>query len=186
MKITLAEKINLFSYSLRSANCCVEANGVWAWNGKFKLNFFFALLNSWDCDLKKRKREKLIWSDLESTGERMGSTGDHIHVCRCRCLRRPMHNDGRVSVTLTLAAYSPCIHSCNQFLWQAIVGPKGFALKIHRVLEYPPRQQLYIELKDRLRRKTNFTLNMRWYSRLIPEPEGFYVDQYDGGNGVKR
>lgn len=78
------------------------------------------------------------------------------------------------------------IHSCNQFLWQAIVGPKGFALKIHRVLEYPPRQQLYIELKDRLRRKTNFTLNMRWHSRLIPEPEGFYVDQYDGGNGVKR
>lgn len=75
---------------------------------------------------------------------------------------------------------------CNQFLWQAIVGPKGFALKIQRVLEYPPRQQLYIELKDRLRRKTNFTLNMRWYSRLIPEPEGFYVDQYDGGNGVKR
>lgn len=69
---------------------------------------------------------------------------------------------------------------------KAIVGPKGFALKIQKVLEFPPRQQLYIELKDRLRKKTNFTLNLRWYSRLIPEPEGFYVDQYDGGNGVKR
>lgn len=69
---------------------------------------------------------------------------------------------------------------------QAIVGPKGFGLKIARVLEYPPRQQLYIELKDRLRKKTNFTLNLRWYSRLVPEPEGFYVDQYEESNGVKR
>lgn len=59
-------------------------------------------------------------------------------------------------------------------------------MKIQKVLEFPPRQQLYIELKDRLRRKTNFTLNLRWYSRLISDPEGFYVDQYDGGNGVKR
>lgn len=69
---------------------------------------------------------------------------------------------------------------------KAIVGPKGFALKITKVLEYPPRQQLYIELKDKLRKKTNFTLNLRWYSRLVPEPEGFYVDQYEGINGLKR
>lgn len=69
---------------------------------------------------------------------------------------------------------------------QAIFGPKGFALKIARVLEYPPRQQLYIELKDKLRKKTNFTLNLRWYARLETEPEGFYVDQYEGSNGLKR
>lgn len=69
---------------------------------------------------------------------------------------------------------------------KAIVGPKGFALKIVKVLEYPPRQQLYIELKDKLRKKTNFTLNLRWYSRLEAEPEGFYVDQYETMSGVKR
>lgn len=82
------------------------------------------------------------------------------------------------------------LSTIHQFVFysflKAIVGPKGFALKIQKVLEFPPRQQLYIELKDRLRRKTNFTLNMRWNSRMSPEPEGFYVDQYDGGNGVKR
>lgn len=78
------------------------------------------------------------------------------------------------------------IESKSKNSFQAIVGPKGFALKINRVLEYPQRQQLYIDLKDRLRRKTNFTLNMRWYSRLIPEPEGFYVDQYDSDNGMKK
>ncbi|CAD7077324.1 unnamed protein product [Hermetia illucens] len=69
---------------------------------------------------------------------------------------------------------------------KAIVGPKGYALKIARLLEYPPRQQLYIEVKDKLRKKTNYTLNLRWYSRLTPEPEGFYVDQYESINGFQR
>lgn len=69
---------------------------------------------------------------------------------------------------------------------KAIVGPKGFALKIIKVLEYPPRHQLYIELKDKLRKKTNFTLNLRWYSRLETEPEGFYVDQYESVHGITR
>lgn len=64
-------------------------------------------------------------------------------------------------------------------LSQAIVGPKGYQLKIVKLLEYPPRQQIYIELKDRLRKKSNYTLSIRWYSRLVHEPEGFYVDEYD-------
>lgn len=75
---------------------------------------------------------------------------------------------------------------CDSPVRQAIFGPKGFVQKIVRVLEYPERQQLYIELKDKLRKKSNYTLNMRWYARLETEPQGFYVDQYDSGNGVKR
>jgi len=69
---------------------------------------------------------------------------------------------------------------------KAIVGPKGYALKITKLLEYPPRQQLYIELRDKLRKKANYTLNLRWYSRLVPESEGFYVDQYESINGFIR
>lgn len=65
------------------------------------------------------------------------------------------------------------------FFFKAIVGPKGYQLKIVKLLEYPPRQQIYIELKDRLRKKSNYTLSIRWYSRLVHEPEGFYVDEYD-------
>lgn len=65
-------------------------------------------------------------------------------------------------------------------------GPKGYALKIVKVLEFPPRQQLYIEVKERLKKKSNYTLNLRWYSKLNPEPEGFYVDQYESSNGVER
>ncbi|EDW25078.1 GL23039 [Drosophila persimilis] len=65
-------------------------------------------------------------------------------------------------------------------------GPKGYALKIVKVLEFPPRQQLYIEVKEKLKKKSNYTLNLRWYSKLNPEPEGFYVDQYESSNGVER
>ncbi|ALC47275.1 CG4467 [Drosophila busckii] len=65
-------------------------------------------------------------------------------------------------------------------------GPKGYALKIVKVLEFPPRQQLYIELKEKLKKKSNYTLNLRWYSKLNPEPEGFYVDQYENFNGRER
>lgn len=78
------------------------------------------------------------------------------------------------------------INLLDKLLLQAIVGPKGYQLKIVKLLEYPPRQQIYIELKDRLRKKSNYTLSIRWYSRLVYEPEGFYVDEYDGTNGFKR
>lgn len=66
------------------------------------------------------------------------------------------------------------------------MGSKGYALKIIKVLEYPPRQQFYIEVKDKLKRKLNYTLNLRWYSKLNAEPEGFYADQYEITNGVEK
>lgn len=65
-------------------------------------------------------------------------------------------------------------------------GNKSYALKIVKVLEYPPRQQLYIEIKEKLKKKLNYTLNLRWYSKLNPEPEGFYVDQYESSNGIEK
>ncbi|XP_037954281.1 endoplasmic reticulum aminopeptidase 2 isoform X2 [Teleopsis dalmanni] len=65
-------------------------------------------------------------------------------------------------------------------------GNKGYAIKIIKVLEYPPRQQLYIEVKEKLKKKSNYTLNLRWYSKLNPEPDGFYVDQYENQNGLER
>ncbi|XP_067618221.1 endoplasmic reticulum aminopeptidase 2 isoform X2 [Eurosta solidaginis] len=65
-------------------------------------------------------------------------------------------------------------------------GGKSYAIKIVKVLEYPPRQQFYIEVKEKLKKKFNYTLNLRWYSKLNPEPEGFYVDQYESSNGMER
>lgn len=69
---------------------------------------------------------------------------------------------------------------------KAVVGPKGYAFKILKLLEYQPRQQIYIELRDKLKKKLNYTLSLRWHSRLVFDPEGFYVDEYDGVNGFKR
>lgn len=53
------------------------------------------------------------------------------------------------------------------------------------MLEYPPRQQIYIEFRDKLRKKSNYSLNLRWYSKLSTDPEGFYVDEYDA-DGTKK
>lgn len=47
------------------------------------------------------------------------------------------------------------------------------------MLEYTPRQQIYIEFRDKLRKKSNYSLSLRWYSKLNFDPEGFYVDEYD-------
>ncbi|XP_052861884.1 thyrotropin-releasing hormone-degrading ectoenzyme isoform X2 [Anopheles cruzii] len=62
---------------------------------------------------------------------------------------------------------------------KALVGPKGFALKILRMLEYTPRQQLYIETREKLRKKANYTLSIRWHSKMI-------LDQFEGDFDVKK
>ena len=78
------------------------------------------------------------------------------------------------------------LKSNNSFTKQALVGPKGYALKILRILEYTPRQQLYIELRDKLRKKANYTLSIRWYSKMITDPDGFFVDQFETEHDVKK
>uniref|UniRef100_A0A182YP00 Uncharacterized protein n=1 Tax=Anopheles stephensi TaxID=30069 RepID=A0A182YP00_ANOST len=62
---------------------------------------------------------------------------------------------------------------------KALVGPKGFALKILRMLEYTPRQQLYIETREKLRKKANYTLSIRWHSKMI-------LDQFEGDFDLKK
>ncbi|XP_058124013.1 aminopeptidase N [Anopheles ziemanni] len=62
---------------------------------------------------------------------------------------------------------------------KALVGPKGFALKILRILEYTPRQQLYIETREKLRKKANYTLSIRWHSKMI-------LDQFEGDFDLKK
>ncbi|KAF6199081.1 hypothetical protein GE061_007106, partial [Apolygus lucorum] len=60
------------------------------------------------------------------------------------------------------------------------------SLQVARMLEYPPRQQLYLELKDKLRKKTNYTIVMRFTTRLGKEMEGFYISSYTNKEGEKR
>ncbi|CAB0011016.1 unnamed protein product, partial [Nesidiocoris tenuis] len=62
---------------------------------------------------------------------------------------------------------------------------KNHRLPIARILEYPPRQQLYIELKDKLRKKVNYTIVMKFTTRLGKELEGFYISSYTTKSGEK-
>lgn len=59
-------------------------------------------------------------------------------------------------------------------------------LPITRMLEYPPAQQIFIEMKDKLKRKTNYTLMLRFKSRLSRELEGFYLSSYTTQDGEKK
>lgn len=68
---------------------------------------------------------------------------------------------------------------------KAIITPKGYALRINRMLEFPPRQQLYLEIKDKFRKKVNYTLNLRWHAKLSTKPEGFFVDTYESKDGAR-
>jgi len=60
---------------------------------------------------------------------------------------------------------------------------KTHRLTITRFLEYPAGQQVYIETKEKLRKKVNYTLNIRFNSRLGRDLEGFYLSSYVNKQG---
>lgn len=59
-------------------------------------------------------------------------------------------------------------------------------MKIARMLEYTGFQQIYIEIKDKFRKKHNYTLNVRFTSKLSREFEGFYISSYISKDGERR
>jgi Peptidase family M1. len=54
------------------------------------------------------------------------------------------------------------------------------------MLEYSAGQQVYIEFKENLRKKTNYTLILRYYTRLNQDMEGFYLSSYTTRDGKKK
>lgn len=64
---------------------------------------------------------------------------------------------------------------------------KGHRLKISRLLEYRRHQQLYLELEEsKFRKRGNYTVHLRFISKLKTELEGFYLSSYINSNGEKR
>lgn len=63
------------------------------------------------------------------------------------------------------------------------IDRKGHRLPITRFLEYPAGQQVYMELKEKLRKKVNYTLVVRFNSRLGRDLEGFYLSSYVNKQG---
>lgn len=63
---------------------------------------------------------------------------------------------------------------------------KGHNVRITKMLEYLGGQQVYIEIKDRFRKRNNYTLNIRYTSKLSQDFEGFYVSSYINKDGERR
>lgn len=63
---------------------------------------------------------------------------------------------------------------------------KGHNLRIVKLLEYIGAQQIYIEIKDKFRKKNNYTLNIRYTTKLSQKYEGFYISSYNNKDGDKK
>ena len=63
---------------------------------------------------------------------------------------------------------------------------KGHNIRITKMLEYTGAHQLYIEIKDKFRKRNNYSLNIRYTSKLSKDFEGFYVASYMNDDGERR
>ncbi|XP_025602401.2 endoplasmic reticulum aminopeptidase 2-like isoform X3 [Athalia rosae] len=79
-------------------------------------------------------------------------------------------------------------HSTSHSSWsQMVQDRKGHRLKISQLLEYPKHQQLYLELEEsKFRKRGNYTVHLRFTSKLSNELEGFYLSSYITAEGEKR
>ncbi|KAJ8985877.1 hypothetical protein NQ317_006251, partial [Molorchus minor] len=79
------------------------------------------------------------------------------------------------------------IHCKNLTIIDKIIQDRrGYNLTINRILEYPGAQQLYIEIKEKFKKRHNYTLKIRYNSKLSKEPRGFYISSYTNKDGDKR
>lgn len=79
------------------------------------------------------------------------------------------------------------LHSKNlTILDKTVLDGKGEEVEIERFLEYITAQQIYIELKEDLQKGMNYSLNIRYSSRLARELEGFYLSSYKNAKGQIR
>ncbi|XP_046624056.1 endoplasmic reticulum aminopeptidase 2-like isoform X1 [Neodiprion virginianus] len=79
-------------------------------------------------------------------------------------------------------------HSKNLTINEKMIQDrKGHRLKISQLLEYPKHQQLYLELEEsKFRKRGNYTVHLRFTSKLGNELEGFYLSSYVTADGDKR
>lgn len=79
------------------------------------------------------------------------------------------------------------LHSKNITITEKIVQDKrGHNLTISRMLEYVGAQQLYIEIKEKFKKRHNYTLKMMFRYKLNTDFEGFYISSYVNKEGERR
>ncbi|XP_011645641.1 endoplasmic reticulum aminopeptidase 1-like isoform X2 [Pogonomyrmex barbatus] len=97
---------------------------------------------------------------------------------------------GRVTIEFYVDEETKFIvfHSKNLTIKEQIVKDGQEELKIAKLLEYPKREQLYLELEDKsFRKKNNYTLFLSFNSTLnSTELKGFYFSSYVTPEGEHR
>ncbi|XP_020293712.1 endoplasmic reticulum aminopeptidase 1-like isoform X2 [Pseudomyrmex gracilis] len=98
---------------------------------------------------------------------------------------------GRVTIEFYVDVETNFIvfHSKNLTIKEQIVkdGNSQEELKIARFIDYPKREQLYLELETTLRKKNNYTLFLSFNSTLIStELKGFYISSFVNANGEQK
>ncbi|KAG5892870.1 hypothetical protein JTB14_032594 [Gonioctena quinquepunctata] len=79
------------------------------------------------------------------------------------------------------------IHCKNlTILDKLIQDKKGNNLTIVKILEYPGAEQLYIEIREKFKKRHNYTMKMRYNFKLRKDPKGFYISSYISKSGARR
>ncbi|XP_044741725.1 endoplasmic reticulum aminopeptidase 1-like isoform X2 [Chrysoperla carnea] len=77
-------------------------------------------------------------------------------------------------------------HSSQLTITDKLLQDRKGPIKIANLLEYPPAEQMYLEVKEKFRKRENYTLSLRYTTTLQKLPRGFYLSSYTAPDGVPR
>ncbi|CAK9830592.1 Glutamyl aminopeptidase [Anthophora retusa] len=158
-----------------------------------------------DCPCAGEKPANLEIEDAEKSSEPLATNGEvfpwnnvrlptFVHPTRYNITIHPNLTTLEVKGQVTIEFYVDketnyiVFHSKNLTINEKMVQDrKGHRLKIAKLLEYSKHQQLYLELEEsKFRKRGNYTVHLRFISKLTNELEGFYLSSYVTPEGEKR
>lgn len=76
----------------------------------------------------------------------------------------------------------------NNFIEQRVVNADNHETiyEVSRMLEYSAGQQIFMEFDETLSAEHNYTLILKYTTRLSRELEGFYLSSYTTSKGERR
>ncbi|KAK2584087.1 hypothetical protein KPH14_006530 [Odynerus spinipes] len=176
----------------------------------FALLFIISLIIAFagpqnDCPCAGQRPANMEIEDDEESNEPLATNGEvfpwnnirlptFVHPTRYNITIHPNLTTLEVKGQVTIEFYVDketnfiVFHSNNLTINEKMVQDrKGHRLKIAKLLEYPTHQQLYLQLEEsKFRKRGNYTVHLRFVSKLTSELEGFYLSSYVTADGEKR
>ncbi|RLU25456.1 hypothetical protein DMN91_001612 [Ooceraea biroi] len=117
----------------------------------------------------------------------------YVHPTRYNITMHPnlttLEFRGRVTIEFYVDEETKFIvfHSKNLTIKEQIVKEGQEDMKIAKLLEYPKREQLYLEVEDTFQKRNNYTLFLSFNSTLnTTELKGFYFSSYSTPEGEQK